>query len=148
MRNSRMADARKTSRQRRSCGIIRVPALCALCRYRHNAHWTGHPSRLARPFCGAFASADYAREELVAELGSAFVCAALGITGRLTHAEYLGAWLAILRADKRAIFTAASAARHAADFLIGTPATPAHDEAAAEEDGTLAGRALTESEVR
>lgn len=83
------------------------------------AHWTGHPARLARPMCGAFGSPDYAREELVAELASAFTCAALGITGKLTHAEYLGAWLRILREDKRAIFAAAAAARRAADYLTG-----------------------------
>jgi antirestriction protein ArdC len=68
---------------------------------------------------GGFGSPDYAREELIAELASAFVCATLGIAGKLTHAEYLGAWLTILRADKRAIFAAASAARRAADFLTG-----------------------------
>jgi antirestriction protein ArdC len=107
------------------------------------AHWTGHPSRLARALCGAFGSADYAREELVAELASAFVCAALGITGKLTHAEYLGAWLAILRADKRAIFAAASAARRAADYLSGAPATfAASDEHTAMEDGVAPDRAL------
>ena len=83
------------------------------------AHWTGHPTRLARPLCGGFGSPDYAREELVAELASAFVCAALGIAGKLTHAEYLGGWLTILRADKHAIFAAAAAARRAADYLTG-----------------------------
>jgi antirestriction protein ArdC len=85
------------------------------------AHWTGHPARLARALCGAFGSTEYAREELVAELTSAFVCAALGIAGTLTHAEYLGAWLTILRADKRAIFAAAAAARRAADYLMAFP---------------------------
>lgn len=82
------------------------------------AHWTGHPSRLARPMCGAFGSPDYAREELVAELASAFVCAEIGICGRLTHAEYLGAWLTILREDRHAIFAAAAAARRAAEYLM------------------------------
>jgi antirestriction protein ArdC len=98
------------------------------------AHWTGHPTRLARPLCGDFGSPDYAREELVAELASAFVCAALGIAGKLTHAEYLGAWLAILRADKRAIFAAAAGARRAADYLTGPP------------DGTATGSAEAEAE--
>lgn len=90
-------------------------------------HWTGHPARLARPL-GARGTPEYGREELVAELGAAFVCAALGITGRLTHAEYLGAWLTTLRADKRAIFAAAAAARRAAEYLTGTPAAPADED--------------------
>lgn len=59
----------------------------------------------------------YAAEELVAELTSAFLCAALSIPGRLRHAEYLGSWLKILKEDKRAIFTAASKATEAAAFL-------------------------------
>jgi hypothetical protein len=62
------------------CGIIRVAALCVLCRYRHNTHWTGHKSRLARNFTGQFGSKDYAAEELVAEIGAAFVGAQLGAT--------------------------------------------------------------------
>jgi antirestriction protein ArdC len=100
-------------------------------------HWTAHPSRLARPLCGAYGSPDYAREELVAELTSAFVCAALGITGKLTHAEYLGAWVKILRADKRAIFTAAAAARRAADFLApGAAEGTAEGAAEAEAEGS------------
>ena len=78
----------------------------------------------------------------MAELASAFVCAALGIAGKLTHAEYLGAWLAILRADRRAVFAAASTARRAADYLTGASATPADDGVAPEDCGTPAGRAL------
>jgi len=83
------------------------------------AHWTGHPSRLARDMSGGFGSPDYAREELVAEMGSAFLCASLGIAGRLQHAEYVGHWLAILRGDKKAVFRAASQARQACEFLTG-----------------------------
>lgn len=81
-------------------------------------HWTGHPSRLARDLSGAFGTATYAREELCAELASAFTCAALGIEPSVRHADYLGHWLAVLRADNRAIFKAASLASKAADFLL------------------------------
>ncbi|MGN6620563.1 MAG: ArdC family protein [Sphingomonas sp.] len=81
-------------------------------------HATGHPKRLARDLRNAFGSKDYAREELVAELGSAFLCAALGIVPTVRHADYLGAWLKVLRGDNRAIFRAASAASKAADWLL------------------------------
>lgn len=82
-------------------------------------HWTGHPSRLGRDFSGHFGSTAYGREELVAEMAGAFVCAAMGIIPTVRHADYLGSWLAILREDKRAIVRAASAASKAADFILG-----------------------------
>lgn len=81
-------------------------------------HWTGRPSRLARTFGGRFGDSAYAREELAAELTSAFLCAALGIVPTVRHADYLGSWLEVLRADNRAIFKAASQASKAADFLL------------------------------
>lgn len=81
-------------------------------------HWTGHATRLARDLSNPFGSAGYAREELVAELASAFLCAALGIEPSVRHADYLGSWLAVLRADNRAIFRAASLASKAADYLL------------------------------
>jgi antirestriction protein ArdC len=81
-------------------------------------HATGHPKRLGRDLKNAFGSKDYAREELVAEMGSAFLCAALGIVPTVRHADYLGAWLAVLREDNRAIFRAASAASKAAEWLL------------------------------
>ena len=83
-------------------------------------HWTGAPSRLDRPG-GKAASDAYAREELVAEIGAAFLCADLGISPsvREDHASYLAHWLQILRTDTRAIFTAASAAQTAVDYLHG-----------------------------
>lgn len=83
-------------------------------------HWTRHDTRLARDFGRQrFGDEGYAREELVAELGSAFLCADLGITPdiRDDHAAYLGHWLKILQGDKRAIFSAAAHAQRAADFL-------------------------------
>lgn len=81
-------------------------------------HATGHASRLARTLSTEFGSRDYAREELIAEMGSAFLCAALGIAPTIRHADYVGHWLDILRADHRAIFRAASAAGRAADWLL------------------------------
>ncbi len=81
-------------------------------------HWTGHASRLGRDQSGKFGSAAYAREELVAEMASAFACASLGIVPTKRHADYVGAWLQVLRADEKAIFRAASAASKAADFLL------------------------------
>jgi antirestriction protein ArdC len=85
-------------------------------------HYTKHPSRLNREF-GAkrFGDTGYSREELVAELGAAFLCADLGITPeiRADHADYVGHWLNVLREDKRAIFSAAAHAQRAADYLHG-----------------------------
>ena len=81
-------------------------------------HWTGHPSRLARDLKGQYGSKDYAREELVAEMAGAFVCAALQIAPTVRHADYVACWLDVLREDKRAIFRAASMASKAADFIL------------------------------
>jgi antirestriction protein ArdC len=81
-------------------------------------HWTGHQRRLNRDRTGAFGSKLYASEELVAEIAAAFVCAALSITPTVRHADYLGHWLEVLRADNRAIFRAASKASKAADFIL------------------------------
>ena len=81
-------------------------------------HATGHPSRLARTLTTDFGSKNYAREELVAEMGSAFLCAALGLVPTVRHADYLASWLEVLREDNRAIFRAASAASKAADWLL------------------------------
>ena len=82
-------------------------------------HWTGHPSRNAREFGRRFGDRAYAFEELVAELGAAFLCADLGITPEVQpdHAAYLAHWLQVLKEDKRAIFSAAAHAQRAADYL-------------------------------
>ena len=83
-------------------------------------HWTRHRTRLDRDFGRARWGDDgYAREELVAELGAAFLCADLGLelTPREDHAAYLDHWLQVLKADKRFIFTAAAHAQRAADYL-------------------------------
>ncbi|WP_254514822.1 ArdC family protein [Novosphingobium sp. G106] len=81
-------------------------------------HATGHGSRLARCLSDPFGSPGYAREELVAEMGSAFLCAALGIVPTVRHADYIGAWFEVLSEDNRAIFRAASQASKAADWLL------------------------------
>jgi len=81
-------------------------------------HATGHKSRLDRKQTGSFGSKDYAIEEVIAEMGSAFLCAALGIVPTVRHADYIGAWLEVLREDNRAIFRAAGAASKAADWLL------------------------------
>jgi antirestriction protein ArdC len=81
-------------------------------------HWTGHRSRLDRDLSGGLGSAAYAREELVAEMASAFTCASLAIQPTVRHADYVGAWLAVLREDEKAIFRAASLANKAADYLL------------------------------
>ena len=94
-------------------------------------HWTGHPRRLARPL-GRRQNIDaYAFEELVAEMGAAFLCAHVGIPARLEHASYIDSWLDALKRDKRLIFTAAGAAQKAADYVLGeTVSAPApHREA-------------------
>ncbi len=81
-------------------------------------HWTGHASRLARDLSGRSGSKLYAAEELVAEMASAFLCASLGITPTVRHADYVGSWLEVLKEDNRAIFRAASQASKAADFIL------------------------------
>jgi antirestriction protein ArdC len=82
------------------------------------SHWSGAASRLGRDFSGSFGSKSYAREELVAEMAGAFVCASLGIVPTVRHADYIGSWLEVLREDNRAVVRAASAASKAADFLL------------------------------
>ncbi|WP_232491739.1 ArdC family protein [Novosphingobium kaempferiae] len=104
-------------------------------------HATGHASRLARYLTNPFGSKDYAREELVAEMGSAFLCAALGIVPTVRHADYIGAWLHVLREDSRAIFRAASLASKAADWLLARREAQGQAEADAgvDADGGRAG---------
>ena len=82
-------------------------------------HATSHPSRLARELGKRFGDDAYCIEELIAEMGAAFLCADLGITPEVQedHAAYLAHWIDRLRTDKRAIFTAASQAQRAVDFL-------------------------------
>ncbi|HEY4942379.1 MAG TPA: zincin-like metallopeptidase domain-containing protein [Rhizomicrobium sp.] len=82
-------------------------------------HWSGAPHRIDRTFGKRFGDADYAFEELVAELGAAFLCSAFGIVNepRPDHAAYIAHWLEILGKDNRAIFTAAGMAQEAVEYL-------------------------------
>ena len=81
-------------------------------------HWTGHTTRLDRNLTTNKGTKDYAREELVAEMASAFVCAAQDISPTVRHADYIADWLQVLKNDKRAIFKAASLASKAADYIL------------------------------
>lgn len=85
-------------------------------------HWTRHPNRLNRDLGRKrWGDAGYAMEELVAELGAAFILADLGVAPapRAEHAAYIASWLKVLNSDKRAIFSAAALAQRAADYLNG-----------------------------
>jgi antirestriction protein ArdC len=91
-------------------------------------HWSRHPSRLDRDFGRKkWGDEGYAMEELVAELGSAFLSADLGLTPevREDHAAYLASWLKVLKEDKRAIFSAAAHTQRAAEFLHSLQPSPA-----------------------
>lgn len=97
-------------------------------------HWKKHPKRLDRDFgrkrCG---DEGYAKEELVAELGAAFLCADLALTPApgMDHAAYIQSWLKVLKEDKRAIFSAAAHAQRAADFMHGLQQQPEQQEGVA-----------------
>lgn len=82
-------------------------------------HWTGHGSRCARDMANRFGSDAYAAEELVAELGAAMWCARAGLsaTTREDHAQYLGSWLRVLKADARSLLTVASKSQAAIDYM-------------------------------
>lgn len=85
-------------------------------------HWTGHPSRLDRKIKNSFGSSDYAFEELVAEIGSAFLASILGFTPLIleNHVSYIDSWLEALGKDHQMIFRAASHAQKAVEFLIAS----------------------------
>jgi antirestriction protein ArdC len=90
-------------------------------RAHESGHWTSDPRRCNRQLGKRFGDDAYALEELVAELTAAFSMAHLGLSSepREDHAQYIASWLSVLKADRRAIFTAASQAQQAADYLIG-----------------------------
>jgi antirestriction protein ArdC len=85
-----------------------------------HTHWTAHVSRCDRQLGKRFGDNAHAAEELIAELGAAFTCAHLGLSTepREDHAQYINSWLKLLKADSRAIFTAASKAQQPTDWLI------------------------------
>jgi antirestriction protein ArdC len=107
--------------------FISVPAFEAFKRADHFygtvfhelTHWTAHKSRLDRDLKNRFGSRSYGAEELIAELGAAFLSAEFCFDGDLGHAGYLAHWIELLKADKRAFFTACSQASKAADYLRG-----------------------------
>lgn len=81
-------------------------------------HWTGHPARCNRPLGRRHGLDAYAFEELIAEMGAAFLCAHCRLPARLEHASYIDSWLSALRGDKRLIFVAAGKAQSATDFVL------------------------------
>jgi antirestriction protein ArdC len=89
-------------------------------RAHETGHWTSRADRCNRELGKRFGDNAYSVEELIAELTAAFTCAHLGLSSepRPDHAQYIASWLRVLKADKRAIFTAASKAQQAADYMI------------------------------
>jgi antirestriction protein ArdC len=81
-------------------------------------HWTGHPTRLKREVGAKFGDQAYAFEELVAEIGSAYLSADLGLAPELHHVEYLGHWVKLLRDHRQAIVSAAARASEAAGYIL------------------------------
>jgi antirestriction protein ArdC len=95
----------------------------ALCRYRHRVHSTGHGSRLNRTFGARFGDELYSKEELVAEMGAAYLCAIAGIANEHTDRNttaYIQSWIAQLEQDNRLIVHAAANAQKAVDLIVGT----------------------------
>lgn len=89
------------------------------------SHWTGHESRLNRDFSGRFGNEAYAFEELVAELGSAMLCAHNKIDGQLQHASYIASWLKVLNDDPKNILKASALAQKILDFTTKEEAVEA-----------------------
>jgi antirestriction protein ArdC len=115
-------------------------------RAHESIHASGAKHRLDRDLSGRFGTEAYAMEELVAELGAAFVCATLGLEAepRADHAGYIASWLRVLKSDTRAVFTAASKAQQAADWLAHAaspaPVSPAPAAALERPRGSILGR--------
>jgi len=93
-------------------------------------HWSGADGRSERTKGKRFGDDAYAFEELVAELGSAFLCQRFSVDGSLQHPEYLRTWLAALKGDKRFLFQAASKARQACEWIDALPSQQIAREAA------------------
>jgi antirestriction protein ArdC len=117
-----------------SADVVKIPHLDQFTSAQHFeatlshelVHWTGHKSRLDRDFAGRFGSSAYAAEELVAEIGSAFISAEYGFCiEELRHAAYVESWIKVLKSDKKAIFTAASKAQAACNHIKDLANQPA-----------------------
>ncbi len=104
------------------------------------SHASGHKSRLDRDLSGRFGNHAYAFEELIADLTSVFVGAALGLPCEIeNHASYLQSWLDVLKADKRAVFKAAAAAQKAADWMLALHPDYADASTGANDDSEAGG---------
>lgn len=92
-------------------------------------HSTGHAKRLNREGITSssrqFGDPVYALEELIAEMGSAFLCAQLGVFGEVQHDSYVDHWLKVLKSDKKALFRACRHAREASEYLLALPESQA-----------------------
>jgi len=88
-------------------------------------HWTAHEKRLARDLSGRFGNSAYACEELVAEIGSVFLCSMLGVKSEPSpaNAQYLNHWMEVIKKDKKAIVKAFGLAQKASDFVLGIERT-------------------------
>jgi antirestriction protein ArdC len=93
-------------------------------------HWSGNKSRLDRDLKNRFGSRNSAAEELIAELGASFLCAEFGFDGDVRNAGYIANWIELLKADKRAFFTACSRASQAAEYLRGLALAESAERAA------------------
>jgi len=82
-------------------------------------HWSGHETRCNRQFGKRFGDKAYAAEELVAELGAAFMCAEFGYDAVTQHAAYIQSWIDLIKDDCKAFITAASKASAAVEYLRG-----------------------------
>jgi len=101
--------------------------------YHELTHATGHPSRLNRPSLAdfeRFGDHNYSREELVAEMGAAFLAGYCGIGNRTidNSAAYLANWLKALKNDSRIVLVAASQAQKAADLILGVTPSDASQQ--------------------
>ncbi len=83
-------------------------------------HWTGHPERLSRSFGESPFDSDYIQEELVAELGAAFLCSSLGIQPRTRHSDYIAHWMNQIDAEPKSLFRSSSAASRASNYLLAS----------------------------
>lgn len=135
---ARVVRGRPAPRYLRADDLIEMPEVAqfhdvesyyAVLAHQH-VHWSGHESRCARPLAGRYEDPQFAYEALVCEMGSAFVCAQLGLTANLQHPQFIGAWLEQLAGDKRLVFKAAREARLAVEYLNAL--AEEHAEAAAE----------------
>lgn len=104
-------------------GQFKTAALYHATLFHEQVHSTGHESRLERKGVtelGSFGDENYSREELIAEMGAAFLCGEAGIEVNVQHhAAYVASWIRALRADSKLVVQAAGAAQKASDLILG-----------------------------